>query len=341
MCSGDFDGDGDVDGLNLQELLTGRRGVVASFFATDFGRANCPPVPAAPQNQFNIGDSIGEGEAANSEIGVLNREAVWSTGYDPGDDVLSLNERFEGADPPGYFENGDDVDIDLNQSDSGAAMAEFADQAQAVVAAAAGVPYETAGMISVLLGSNDVCRLETLDEVDLDALLELFEQEYRAGLDALAASPATREAYIAVSGLPAIYWLWTAKRSSRWCRFIWRYVPCGILLASPANDCGDGDSDLDPDTIHSDDGPNCIRRKNFHATIRDKYNPALADVLLEYKTDGRLPNAYFVDIFDIAFEDVHVNDGDCFHPSIEGHEMLADEEWCRSPWGAGDPACGN
>jgi hypothetical protein len=147
-----------------------------------------------------------------------------------------------------------------------------------------------------------------------------------------------------VSGIPAIYWLWIAKRSIDWCRFAWFFVPCDILLDNPRmNDC-DADvvnSDLDPDTIYPNDGPNCVRRKQFHAAIRDDYNRILADVLLEYKTDGRLPNAYFVDIFDFQFEDIHVNNGDCFHPSFVGQDVLAAEEWCRSHWGATDPLCGN
>src|SRR5680860_225579 len=34
-----------------------------------------------PMNQFNIGDSIGEGEAAEGTIGSTNHQTVWSTGY--------------------------------------------------------------------------------------------------------------------------------------------------------------------------------------------------------------------------------------------------------------------
>jgi hypothetical protein len=84
---------------------------------------------------------------------------------------------------------------------------------------------------------------------------------------------------------------------------------------------------------------NWIRRKQFHAKIRDIYNPILRDVLMEYVFDGRLPNAYYVDILDIQFDDTQVNDSDCFHPSADGHELLAEEQWCRSPWGLDDPIC--
>jgi hypothetical protein len=65
---------------------------------------------------------------------------------------------------------------------------------------------------------------------------------------------------------------------------------------------------------------------------------------MEYKATGRLANAYYIDIFDVQFEAIHVNggdflEGDCFHPSVEGHEFLAQEQWCRSPWSIGDLGC--
>jgi hypothetical protein len=344
LCAGDFDADGDVDGRNLQELASGRKGVTVAFFAADFGRAGCPDLPAAPVNQFTIGDSIGEGQAADGTIGEMHHEAVWSTGY-AGGIVNSLNVRFAASEPFGYFENDSTRDTTFNQADSGADMVDFAAQANAVVAAAVGNPdVGAAGMVSVLIGNNDVCSAPSIAALTDPIVLDEFEQQYRAGLDALADSPATRDAFIHVSGIPAIYWLWIAKRSIDWCRFAWLFVPCDILLDNPlTNDCDPDveDSDLDPDTIHPGDGPICLRRKQFHAAIRDVYNPILSDVLLEYKTDGRLPNAYFVDIFDFQFEDGHVNNGDCFHPSNAGHDVLAGEEWCRSHWGANDPLCGN
>ena len=120
---------------------------------------------AIPINLFNIGNSIGEGEAADGIIGVKQHDVVWSTGYNLNDIVVSLNERFEAADPAGYFENNAARDTDFNQAVSGSE-------------------------------------------------------------------------------------------------------------------------------------------------------------------------------FDIQFGEIHVNDGDCFHPSTAGHALLADEQWCRSPWGRFDPSCG-
>jgi lysophospholipase L1-like esterase len=292
------------------------------------------PVPA---NLFNIGDSIGEGNAADGTIGKLQHDAVWSTGYNAYDPVFSLNERFEAADSTSYFENNATRDIVLNHAVSGSKMDDFVEQANEVVAAADLTPDKFLGLLTILLGNNDVCA-DSLEDMTAP---EQFESQFRAGLDVLAASRATKKAYIHVSSIPAIYWLWNSMRENNWCRvFAWPFVPCQNLLSNPDNDCGAGDSHLNPDNIHVDDGPNCIRRKLFHAKIRDIYNPILKKVLQEYVDTGRLPNAYYVDIFDIQFAAVHVNDGDCFHPSLKGHALMAEIQWCRSPWGRYDESCG-
>lgn len=302
--------------------------------------ANCQvesPVAQIPLNQFNIGDSIGEGEAADGTIGKANHQAVWSTGYDAGDSVNSLNERFESVDATGYYENNAPRDPVFNHAVSGAVMADFATQANGIVAAAqSSTPSGEAGMTTVFLGSNDVCAASLDDMTDP----VMFENQYRAGLDVLANSLQTSSSQIHVSSIPALYWLWTAKRNNFWClAFAWPFVPCENLLDNPADDCASTASRLDPDNIHEGDGGNCIRRKDFHKEIRDTYNPILRDVLQEYKDNGKLTNADFIDIFDVQFEDSHVNGGDCFHPSKAGHTLLAEKEWCRSQWGVDDTQC--
>lgn len=291
-----------------------------------------------PVNQFNIGDSISEGEAADGTIGKPNHHAVWSTGYNAGDIIYSFNERFEDAQSLNYYENNTDRDAVFNHAESGAVMADFALQAQDIVAATTQTPDNGAGLITILLGNNDVCAptLETMTEP------ALFEQQYRAGLDVLAASGATRKAQIHVSAIPAIYWLWNANYSSFWCRvFVWPFVPCENLLDNPVNDCVSSISREDPDAIYPGDGPNCQRRKNFHQLIRDTYNPVLKRVLEEYRVDGRLPNARYIDIYNTRFESEHVNGADCFHPSLDGHMLLAEEEWNRTHWLNTNPSCNN
>ncbi|MBT8065377.1 MAG: hypothetical protein KJN94_10175, partial [Gammaproteobacteria bacterium] len=294
------------------------------------------PTALVPLNQFNIGDSIGEGEAANGTIGAPNHQLVWSTGYDGGDIVDSLNERFESRDAAAYTENDASRDPAINQAISGSIMADFPGQAQAVAAQMASVPPGTAGMVTVLLGNNDVCA-DSLAEMTDPAL---FEAQYRDGLDILAQAPFSETLNLLISGVPDIYWLWNAKRTSLYCRLIaWPFVPCQNLLANAADDCASSTSREDPDTVYPGDGPNCQRRKAFHARIRDDYNTVLSGVLAEYQAAGLLENAEYVDIFDIRFESEHVNGGDCFHPSTAGHALMAEKQWCRSIWGADDPAC--
>jgi cysteine-rich repeat protein len=228
------------------------------------------PSVLVPVNQFNAGDSIGEGEAADGTIGEAHHETVWSTGYQSGDVVSSLNERLEAQDAVAYYENNATRDPTFNHAVSGAVMADFAGQVSKIVSAISVVPGGSAGMVSVLLGANDVCA-DTLDGMTEPAL---FEAQFRAGLDILKNSAATRGAAIRVSSIPAIYWLWEAKRTDFLCRvFVWPLVPCGNLLDNPTDDCASTESRLNPDVIYSGDGPNCVRRKEFHARIRGVYNP--------------------------------------------------------------------
>jgi len=288
--------------------------------------------PPWPGNLFNVGDSIGEGEAAQGDIGNPHHERVWSTGYDGGDSVDSLNERFEAIVPIDYYENTAGRDAVFNQAQSGAVMADFATQAQAVVTATAQTPTADAGMVTVLLGNNDVCAPSLSQMTDPVQ----FEAQFRAGLDVLAASYATRNARIHVSGIPAIYWLWNAKYSSFWCRvFVWPFVPCQNLLDKPDDDCASSISRQDPDNDYPGDGLNCQRRKQFHRIIRTDYNRILRDVTEEYRSSGALPNAGYVDLYDVRFDSTAVNNGDCFHPSTAGHALLAGTQWCRTPWGGG------
>ena len=295
-----------------------------------------------PGNQFNIGDSIGVGESAYNSTGELtptpNHDVVWSTGFNGSDVVNSINERFEMDSPATYYENDINRDAIFNHAVRGSVMADFAAQAQGVIAAAALTPSGEAGMVTVFLGSNDVCAPSLAEMTDP----VLFEDQFKAGLDVLAGSDLTRTAQVHVSGLPAIYWLWNAKRSTFWCyAIVWPFVPCENLLAGDRNDCESSTSREDPDMIYPGDGNNCVRRKLFHAAIRDTYNPILRRVLEEYRETGKLPNARYTDIFDVRFDSVHVNNGDCFHPSATGHALLAQAEWTRTHWGHVDPVCGN
>jgi hypothetical protein len=291
-----------------------------------------------PSNQFNIGDSIGEAESSEGSIGEPFHEHVWSTGYDGADTVDAFNERYESVFTAGYYENNAMRDPVFNHAQSGAVMADFAAQAQGVVTAVAALPEGRAGMVTMLLGNNDVCAPTNADMTDPG----LFETQFRAGLDVLAGDGATRLAQIHVSGIPAIYWLWTAKRTNFICSvFIWPQVPCQNLLDNPGDDCANSASRSDPDNDYPGDGSDCLRRKIFHRLIRDNYNSVLQSVTDEYRGSGILPNIRYTDIYDVQFTSIHVNNSDCFHPSVIGHALLAEKSWCRTHWSMHDAQCTN
>lgn len=304
------------------------------FYPAILIKKSVEPTALAPSNQFNIGDSIGEGEAVDGVIGSAHHENVWSTGYNLDDIVYSLNERFEAIEPVVYNENNDSMDATYNMAESGADMADFVSQANAVVSQA--LQMGGAGMVTILLGNNDVCE----DSLDGMTDPDLFEARFRTGLDILTGSLATKNAEIHVSSIPAIYYLWAAKKDSSKCQLIWWFGDvCQSLLENPEDDCASIESRDDPDNLYTGDGPNCLRRKEFHRLIRDVYNPILKNVTQEYKEMGLLKNAYYVDIYDVKFTSSHINNGDCFHPTISGHELLADEEWCRSKWNKDGSLC--
>lgn len=291
-----------------------------------------------PANQFSAGDSIAEGEAATGGIGVPNHDKVWSTGFSATDGVNSLNERLEALDAATYFENNSTRDAIFNHGESGAVMADFAGQAAAIVAANASVPGGKVGKVVILLGANDVCA----DSEGTMTNPGVFATQFSAGLDVLAASPAMRDARIDVLSIPPIYWLWNAKYSSLTCRIIWSFGNvCQSLLSGASDDCANSTSRLDPENDYPGDGGNCERRKRIHRNIRQYYNnEVLRDVLQqEYIYNGKLPNARYTDLYDVQFNSTHVNNDDCFHPSLTGHALLADTVWCRSPLGSLDNAC--
>ena len=66
---------------------------------------------------------------------------------------------------------------------------------------------------------------------------DVFEAQYRAGLDVLAASDATKNAYIHVSSISAIYWLWNAMREDNWSKTLFLdFIP--FLTRAFAYTCG-------------------------------------------------------------------------------------------------------
>ena len=91
-----------------------------------------------------------------------------------------------------YYSNDSEKDHIFNHAVSGATMGDFVSQANEIVVAVDTDPIRKAGMATVLLGNNDVCADSPEEMTDPS----VFEAQYRAGLDMLGASDATRKAYI-------------------------------------------------------------------------------------------------------------------------------------------------
>lgn len=148
--------------LNTRDTLKHRKQRILLFvalltaytFSTPWSLQAAQQVPA---NLFNIGDSIGEAEAANGILRSYHHDKVWSTGYGADDEVNSFNARFAASCPTVFEANSETRDALFNQAITGSDMSDFADQAQAVVSAAAATSAQQAGMITVYLGNNDAC----------------------------------------------------------------------------------------------------------------------------------------------------------------------------------------
>ena len=135
-------------------------------------------------------------------------------------------------------------------------MADFVSQANEVVADA--ISIGGAGMVTILLGNNDACA----SSFKLMTDPESFETQFRTGLNILAGSSATKNAEIHVSGIPAIYWLWVAKKDDVTCQLVWWAGSiCQVLLEDPTDDCESTASRDDPDNDYPGDGADCLRRR--------------------------------------------------------------------------------
>ena len=132
IAAGDFTGDGIADvasswpgGLWYQDGATLAWTKVPGGAPDRLTAGDVTGPLRVPLNLFNIGNSIGEGIAADGIIGSTHHETVWSTGYDLGDTVYSLNERFRDASPTGYYVNLATRDSIFNHAVEGDEIKDF------------------------------------------------------------------------------------------------------------------------------------------------------------------------------------------------------------------------
>lgn len=176
---------------------------------------------------------------------------------------------------------------------SGADMADGPEQARHVVAS-------RASYVTILLGANDVCTssIETMTPV------ADFERDFRDTLDILAQGlPAAR--FFVVS-IPDVHRLWETFKDDPVAVRVWEGAgPCGAML-DPAN---------------GDEQREAARQRNI------AFNEVLEAVCDEEPRCRHDQQAIFD--YDFGSDSVAL---DYFHPSHQGHEILAEVTWRYGYW---------
>jgi len=235
-----------------------------------------------------IGDSITKAYNTGLRPYADDPSYSWSTGTRGS--IASAYSRILAANPAIR-------DRRLNAAKDGARMRDFPAQAAAVVAA-------RADYVTVMLGSNDVCRPSESSMTSVTT----FRTQFDAGLRAL--SVGLPDARIQLVSVPDAYRLWQLYRSSFVARTVWSVAKiCQSLLASPG----------------SSSTVNAERRRR----VRERngaFNRELAAACALYihcRYDGDA-------VFATAFTKGDVTRRDYFHPSRSGQAKLADVVWSRT-----------
>ena len=266
-----------------------------------------------PLRLSSLGDSITE--AVNAEelnpldFGLTrNRWASWANGYTKDwntlldrTDVNSHNQRID-------EQFGEEGRKNKAPAKIGADSEDLLKQATKAV-------KNRADYVPILMGQNDVCG-DDPSEIPTD---EEFEANFRAGLDVLRDGlPPGATVYIL--GIVDIYRLWQIGDELEAlgvidCDDAWDLLgdkaPCGTML--------------DPDNSEED---RQVTRSRILA-----FNVILEDLAAEYSAADPQHYWEFSDTsFTTDFDAEHVSEIDCFHPSAEGQELIAEETWATGPF---------
>ena len=287
--------------------------LAALLFAFAPGYAQEMPPRREPLRLSSLGDSITE--AVNAEeidpfdFGLSrNRWASWANGYTKDWDTLldrtdvnSHNQRIDAL-------FGEEGRKNKAPAKIGADSEDLLKQARKAV-------KNRADYVPILLGQNDVCG-DDPSEIPTD---EEFEANFRAGFDALALGlPPGATVY--VLGIVDIYRLWQIGDDLEAlgvidCEDAWDLLgdkaPCGTML--------------DPDNSEED-------RQATRSRIL-AFNAILEELVAEYGASDPQHYWQFSDTsFTTDFDEDHVSEIDCFHPSAEGQELIAEETWATGPF---------
>lgn len=287
--------------------------LAALFAASAPGFAQEMPPRREPLRLSSLGDSITE--AVNAEeldpfdFGLTrNRWASWANGYTKDwntlldrTDVNSHNQRIDAL-------FGEEGRKNKAPAKIGADSEDLLKQTKKAV-------KNRADYVPILMGQNDICG-DDPSEIPTD---EEFETNFRAGFDVLAAGlPPGATVY--VLGIVDIYRLWQIGDDLEAlgvidCADAWDLLgdkaPCGTML--------------DPDNSEED-------RQATRSRIV-AFNTILEELVAEYSASDPQHYWEFTDTsFTTDFDEDHVSEIDCFHPSAEGQALIAEETWVTGPF---------
>lgn len=150
--------------------------------------------------------------------------------------------------------------------------------------------------VTVAIGANDVCSWND----DYEAELAAFSDELHAQVAALVESKPSIK--ISLMPVPNLYNVWQVSHKKPFCQLKWDLIKtCPALLSSKADD-------------------------ESRAGLVERVvaaNAAIAEVAAAYP-DNVLFNP---EVANAKFEWAQLSPIDCFHPSIDGLNLIADKTW--------------
>jgi lysophospholipase L1-like esterase len=241
--------------------------------------------PTYPNSIASLGDSITRAFDTCSTAYTDCPANSWSTGTNTA--VNSWYTRFTKLHPTVTL-------ADNNDAKTGAKMADVNGQAATAVG-------QNADVVTILMGSNDVCTSSVATMTPVTTLGPQLD----AALKTLTTNNSTRQIY--VGSIPNVYHLWEIFHNNFFANIVWGVAGiCQSLLANPRS------------TSAAD---NARRLAVQSQTKAD--NDTIASVCSHY-TQCHFDNYA---AYSTVFTTSNVTTRDYFHPSVSGQALAAQNEW--------------
>ena len=164
---------------------------------------------------------------------------------------------------------------------------------QAIKLAKKKVDYAT-----ILIGANNLCDWKTSNQQQLDQ----FEKDVRTSINTLLES--NRNMKIFLAPVPDMYNLWWINRNNNKCTKMWdTFNICSSILSSSLTKG---------------------QREEFKQRWED-LNRTLERISYDYMKNIK----FDLGISYTRFQRKHVSTVDCFHPSLEGQELISNKAWAN------------